>query len=233
MISLLVRLARIVADARGVSLWRIGHLAAGRGSFFVDIAAGQRSCTVSTYDRVLQWFSDHWPADLEWPSDIPRPDPSPDSPAAEAASISISTPETEITDPLAAVEAAMERQGAAMDRADWDAARAAGAEVLAAGGVLGDDGQIACPEALCLALGISRSTYQHVIAQYANGGPREGDEPRRLAPSALGLPRQSTTERMLRALVVAGDARFRTRVERAAQTAELAQRLGPLGMSAT
>ena len=34
--------------------------------------------------RIIQWFSDHWPADLAWPHDIPRPDPSPDSPAGEA-----------------------------------------------------------------------------------------------------------------------------------------------------
>ena len=32
--------------------------------------------TLRRVARVLQWFSDHWPADLEWPSDIPRPMPS-------------------------------------------------------------------------------------------------------------------------------------------------------------
>ena len=32
--------------------------------------------TLRRVARVLQWFSDHWPADLEWPSDIPRPLPS-------------------------------------------------------------------------------------------------------------------------------------------------------------
>ena len=28
------------------------------------------------YERGFQWFSDHWPADLAWPEDIPRPAPS-------------------------------------------------------------------------------------------------------------------------------------------------------------
>ncbi len=28
---------------------------------------------VRTKVRILQWFSDHWPADLEWPPDISRP----------------------------------------------------------------------------------------------------------------------------------------------------------------
>ncbi len=37
-----------------------------------------------TYNRVLQWFSDHWPGELPWPPDIPRPAPSPDSLAAAA-----------------------------------------------------------------------------------------------------------------------------------------------------
>ena len=32
----------------------------------------------------MQWFSDHWPADAPWPQDIPRPAPTPDSPAALA-----------------------------------------------------------------------------------------------------------------------------------------------------
>lgn len=25
------------------------------------------------YDRFMQFFSDHWPEELEWPNDIPRP----------------------------------------------------------------------------------------------------------------------------------------------------------------
>ena len=203
------------------------------------MAAGH-SCTVHTYTRTLQWFSDHWPTDLEWPKDTPRPDPSPDSPAAqaaaEAASISVSTPETKIGDPIAAVEAAQERQGAALDLepADWDAAHAALAEALAAGSVLGDDGQIACPDALCQALRMNRSVYQRVLALYADGGPREHGRPRRLARSDLGFPRQSRAEEMLNALVTAGDVRFASRFptsspELAAKTAELTAALGSLG----
>ena len=25
--------------------------------------------------RAIQWFSDNWPSDLEWPAEIPRPEP--------------------------------------------------------------------------------------------------------------------------------------------------------------
>ncbi|WP_425152873.1 hypothetical protein [Candidatus Palauibacter sp.] len=31
--------------------------------------------TVRTVHRVVQWLSDNWPEGLEWPADIPRPEP--------------------------------------------------------------------------------------------------------------------------------------------------------------
>ena len=131
---------------------------------------------------------------------------------------------------MAAVEAAQKREDAEWqcEPVDPEAVAAAKAEALAAGSTLGDDGRIACPEALCRALGLSRSTYQHVISQYADGGPRDRDWPRRLGPSSLGLPRQSATARMLRALVDAGDVRFARRIERGARLTErVAQSLQP------
>ncbi|MDT8856484.1 hypothetical protein RNZ50_15930 [Paracoccaceae bacterium Fryx2] len=30
-------------------------------------------CTLKTAARVMAWFSDNWPSDLEWPRHIPRP----------------------------------------------------------------------------------------------------------------------------------------------------------------
>lgn len=71
----LVTLAERYAGWRGVSLWRVGHLAANRGSFFVDLRDGRRHCQTGTYSRVLQWFSDHWPTELIWPVGAPRPEP--------------------------------------------------------------------------------------------------------------------------------------------------------------
>ena len=76
----LVTLAEIYASRKGVSLWRVGHLAANRGSFFVDLKSGKRHCQTDTYERVLQWFTDDWPNDLAWPSHIPRPQPTPVEP---------------------------------------------------------------------------------------------------------------------------------------------------------
>lgn len=77
----LIALADAYADHRGVKTFRVGHLAAGRGAFFKALGEG---CKVTTerYQRVLQWFSDHWPADLAWPADIPRPPKSTNEDAA-------------------------------------------------------------------------------------------------------------------------------------------------------
>lgn len=33
----------------------------------------KRGVTDKTYDRLTQFFSDHWPEGAPWPSDIPRP----------------------------------------------------------------------------------------------------------------------------------------------------------------
>lgn len=38
-------------------------------------ARSNMGCTVKTYNKALQWFSDNWPADLEWPRGIERPTP--------------------------------------------------------------------------------------------------------------------------------------------------------------
>ena len=76
----LVTLAEIFASRKGVSLWRVGHLAANRGSFFVDLKSGKRHCQTDTYERVLQWFTNNWAADAEWPTDIPRPPVTPPEP---------------------------------------------------------------------------------------------------------------------------------------------------------
>ena len=73
----LVALAEAYATHRGISLWRVGALAANRGTFFVDLEKGKRHCRTDTYFRVLQWFSDNWPDPPAWPPDVPRPAPTP------------------------------------------------------------------------------------------------------------------------------------------------------------
>ena len=73
-------LSRIYCEAVGRSEFRISDLASGNPYLFKRLRAGA-GCAIATYNRVLCWLSDHWPADLAWPSDIPRPAPS--SPASD------------------------------------------------------------------------------------------------------------------------------------------------------
>lgn len=52
----------------------IGRYSAGSGDFYSRLVAGH-DLTTRRADRVVQWLSDHWPADLAWPADIPHPAP--------------------------------------------------------------------------------------------------------------------------------------------------------------
>ena len=72
----------VLADAyratNPLSESRLGQLAAGNPIFYARLRAGS-SCTIKLYTRVLEWFSNHWPPGLEWPPDVPRPEPAPAS----------------------------------------------------------------------------------------------------------------------------------------------------------
>ena len=68
----LLDLAAAYGAHLGVTHWRVSFLVRGNGQFFKGLQDG-RSCTLKTAAAVMQWFSDNWPADLEWPRQIPRP----------------------------------------------------------------------------------------------------------------------------------------------------------------
>lgn len=72
--SHLLTLADAFSAHRGISLWRLGVLAAGHSRFFFRLKRGG-DCRTETYNRALQWFSDHWPDPPAWPEDIDRPEP--------------------------------------------------------------------------------------------------------------------------------------------------------------
>ena len=150
--------------------------------------------------RIAQWLSDHWPTGAEWPPDIPRPDPSPGSPAAPAAAAPTPPP----GDPVEVVKALRERKGDLMDvmvhgqPIDWDAMKLTELQMLSAALRTDGNGEIASPNALCLALGVDRRVYDDVAYHYAGGRggakrPRGADSDRR---------------RVFDALVDAGDVRF-------------------------
>ena len=70
----LIQLADLYGRHLGITHWAVSYRIFRKGDFFSRIQSG-KDCTLKTCARVLQWFSDNWPADLPWPSDIPRTTP--------------------------------------------------------------------------------------------------------------------------------------------------------------
>jgi hypothetical protein len=70
----LITLCDRLAAHQGVMHWAISMRVFGKGDFFANLKSGKRrGCHTETAERTFKWFSDNWPADLEWPQDIPRP----------------------------------------------------------------------------------------------------------------------------------------------------------------
>lgn len=65
-------LAEAIAARRGWTISTVATYAVNDGKLFTRLAAGG-SCTVTTANRFVEWCSEHWPDDLPWPADIPRP----------------------------------------------------------------------------------------------------------------------------------------------------------------
>ena len=189
----LLRLADEYRAATGLALTTISKRAAGHARLIDRLREG---CDITTRraERALRWFHDHWLDDPDWPdwpAGIPRPDPAPDPHRAQAAA----EPAPPADDPVHAVRALLDRihtlRGpAASETIDWQAVTAAQVEMLQVAMRLRGDGQIASPNALCLALGVDRRVYDDVVHLYAGGRggskrPRGEDTDRRRVFDAL------------------------------------------------
>ena len=162
-----VILSSLYADTTGRQITTVGRLCCG-DSRLVKRLKCHGSLSRRVYLRITQWFSNNWPHNLPWPDDIPRPAPSPDSPAAQPAATASNVP--------------------------------SGLELNAMG-------TIADPKAFLKFLGtppVSPDTLRDVLRYYADGKPKENDRPWCY----------SDRERVLDALVAAGDKRFARRAER-------------------
>ena len=80
----IISLVDLYADRTRLSPHSVGRYAAGSGDFYVRLKQGH-DLTTRRAARVTQYLSDRWPTNLAWPDDIPRPAPTPGSPAALAA----------------------------------------------------------------------------------------------------------------------------------------------------
>jgi hypothetical protein len=83
----LMQCADTYALAKGMKLSTLARLAAGDWRFFTSVKSGDKTFTARKYDEVMQWFSDHWPADLAWPSEVDRPSISAPSLAPEGEAV--------------------------------------------------------------------------------------------------------------------------------------------------
>ena len=182
---MIIRLGRLLAEHRGISTATVSTYAANDGKVIARLERGA-DLTTRRGQRILQWFSDHWPPETPWPMDIPRPAPAPDSPAAAP-----------VEDVLAAVLDYSRRMHDAADAKDHAAVDQLLLAMIEVSMTLGEHGQIKSPDALCKALGVRRYVYDDVVRRYA-GQPAWKEA--RNSRSPVG--------QVLQALRDAGDVRF-------------------------
>jgi len=68
----LITLATALAAHKGRSATTVAGWCGVHKRLFTRLSEGN-GCRVDTYNKALSSFSELWPADLEWPRDIPRP----------------------------------------------------------------------------------------------------------------------------------------------------------------
>ena len=96
--SYILRLSETYCAEKSTSESRVSTLIFNQGMRIKRFRNGG-GLTVASYNKAIQWFSDHWPLDLEWPHNIPRPAPTADSAAAKAvAEAKAKSPLTSLTD---------------------------------------------------------------------------------------------------------------------------------------
>lgn len=68
----ILTLAKRYAAHKGMKISSLGAYAVNDGKFFARLENGG-SCTLRTAEKVMVYFRDVWPADLEWPNEVARP----------------------------------------------------------------------------------------------------------------------------------------------------------------
>lgn len=68
----ILRLANRYAAARHIATSTLAREATGSSTWFERCVTGR--VTIRSATAVVQWLSDHWPKELEWPVDIARPE---------------------------------------------------------------------------------------------------------------------------------------------------------------
>jgi hypothetical protein len=66
--------ARAYCAARGLSISRVSTIVFNDGKK-LDLIASGRDLHTAKYEHAMAWFSENWPEDVDWPADVPRPEP--------------------------------------------------------------------------------------------------------------------------------------------------------------
>lgn len=69
----LLTLADTMASHLGVTHFAISMRALSKGDFFKKLRQPGAGCHIRTAEKLVRWFDENWPEDLEWPSDVRRP----------------------------------------------------------------------------------------------------------------------------------------------------------------
>ena len=69
----LLHVADAYARAVGLSRSRISTIVLNRGATLDAIASGSADVTTGTFEKAMDWFSENWPANVEWPGEVARP----------------------------------------------------------------------------------------------------------------------------------------------------------------
>ena len=71
----LIIVSDLYGSAMGIGRARVSTIVLNRGSTLTGIAEGRTDLNTGTFERAMQWFSDHWPVDAQWPAQVNRPSP--------------------------------------------------------------------------------------------------------------------------------------------------------------
>jgi hypothetical protein len=82
----LLVVAHAYAAAENVDLSTVSWRALGDTKKLTMIETDGRDIQVRRLEKTMQWFSDNWPGNAVWPTDIARPEPTPEPADQQAAS---------------------------------------------------------------------------------------------------------------------------------------------------
>ena len=162
-------LASSYARIKQIAASTLSREATGSSTWLKRCESGR--VTIRSAIAVVQWLSEHWPDDFDWPSDIPRP-----APTRGSFSASYLPDRTVLSSDVSEVHIGDIGRNFYNKYVDISPPQA-----VNLGMQLNASGRIASPAAFCQALGVRRYVYDDVVRRYrdetcAGRNPRPGSK---------------------------------------------------------